>query len=268
MQTILTNTAMILTILLSCFSLTACDSKPIAAQHDKSINLSEDVTVQEISPGVWLHTTYMDVKGYGKVGANGLIVINGQIAIMIDLPWTNKQTGILFDWVKEKWHANIQTVVPTHSHDDCAGGLEEAHRRGADSIASNKTIQLMAQANTPRASKGFDDKIDLMVGDRSIELSYIGPGHTVDNIVACIPDSKVLFAGCLLTGLDFKTIGNTADADLDTYPETLNKMRQEYAEAMLVVPGHGKSAGIELIDHTANLLKKHIEHRSSAFIVD
>lgn len=263
MRTILTSAAITLTIFLSCLSLTACGSKPIPRQHDKSINLSEDVAVEEILPGIWLHTTYMHVEGYGKVGANGLIIINGQTAIMIDLPWTNKQTGILFDWVKETQNANIHTVVPTHSHADCGGGLKEAHRRGADSIALKKTIQLMAQANTPRAKKSFDDKIDLKVGDRSIELSYVGSGHTVDNIVAWIQDNKVLFAGCLLKGLDAKSIGNTADADLDSYPETLNKIRQKYGEAMVVVPGHGKPGGLEIVDHTANLLKKHIEHRGS-----
>jgi hypothetical protein len=116
MRTILTTAPITLTISLSCLSLTACGSKPIPRPHDKSINLSEDVTVEEILPGIWLHTTYMHVEGYGKVGANGLIIINGQTAIMIDLPWTNKQTGILFDWVKETQNANIQTVVPTHSH--------------------------------------------------------------------------------------------------------------------------------------------------------
>jgi metallo-beta-lactamase class B len=254
---------MTLTIVLSCLSLTACGSRPIPRQNDKSINLSEDVTVEEISLGIWLHTTHMHVKGYGKVGTNGLIVINGQSAIMIDLPWTNKQTGILFDWVKETQNVNIQTVVPTHSHADCAGGLKEAHRRGADSIALKKTIQLMAQANRPLPKKSFDDKIDLKVGDRSIELSYIGSGHTVDNIVAWIQDSKVLFAGCLLKGLDAKSIGNTADADLDSYPETLNTIRQKYGGAMVVVPGHGKPGGLEIVDHTANLLKKHIEQRGS-----
>jgi len=78
----------------------------------------------------------------------------------------------------------------------------------------------------------------------------------------------ILFAGCLLKGLDFKSIGNTADADLDSYPATLNKMRQKYGEAMVLVPGHGKPGGLELIDHTVNLLKKHIEDRGSVFVVD
>ncbi|MHC4442126.1 MAG: subclass B1 metallo-beta-lactamase [Planctomycetota bacterium] len=266
MRTIFNNTAITLTILLSCLPSTGCGSKPYRSQYNnvKPTKLSEDVIVEEISPGIWLHTTYMHVQGYGKVGANGLIIINGQIAIMIDLPWTNKQTGILFDWVNRKHHANIHTVVPTHSHVDCAGGLTEAHRRGADSIALKKTIRLMAQANTPLAKKGFDEKMDLEVGDLSIELSHIGGGHTVDNIVAWIEDCKVLFAGCLLKGLGCETIGNTVDADLKSYPETLVRMIKEYGEAMVVVPGHGKPGGLELIDHTENLLKQYIEHRGSS----
>lgn len=197
------------------------------------------------------------------MGANGLVIINEEIAGLIDLPWTNKQTEILFNWVEEEHSAVVQMVVPTHSHIDCAGGLAEAHRKGAGSIAFQKTIELMAQAQAPLAMSGFIDKMELEVGDINVELSYIGGGHTIDNIVAWIPDCNVLFAGCLLKGLDFKSIGNTTDADLDSYPGTLATMRQKFGKAMIVVPGHGKSGGLELISHTENMLKKHIEHRDS-----
>ncbi len=67
-------------------------------------------------------------NGHAKIGTNGSIVISDQNAVMIDLPWTDKQTGILFDWIKEQHNVTIDTVVPTHSHTDCAGGLKEAHR--------------------------------------------------------------------------------------------------------------------------------------------
>jgi metallo-beta-lactamase class B len=121
----------------------------------------------------------------------------------------------------------------------------------------------MAQVKAPLVKKSFIDKMDLKVGNINVELSYIGGGHTIDNIVAWISDCKVLFAGCMLKGVDFKSIGNTTDADLDSYPKTLIKMRQRYGEAIIVVPGHGKPGGLELIDHTENMLKKYIEHRGS-----
>ena len=249
----LTVAVMTLTILLASLSLAVCGAKPISSHHDKLINLSEDVTVEEISSGIWLHTTYMQVKGYGMIGANGLIVINGQTAIMIDLPWTNKQTGILFDWAKEKQHANIQIVVPTHSHTDCAGGLAEAHSRGADSWAFIETIEKLEKEKRTVPQNGFAKTKKLECGDIAVELSYLGGGHTTDNIVAWIPSQKVLFGGCLVKSLDAKNLGNTKEADLDNYPKTLKTILQKYSDAKVIVPGHGKPGNLQLIKHTIEL---------------
>ncbi|MCP4605816.1 MAG: subclass B1 metallo-beta-lactamase [Proteobacteria bacterium] len=239
--------------------MTSCGSAQKGVGDDNQIRLSDDVTVEEIAPGYWIHTTYIEVEGYGYVGANGLVVIDGRYAAMIDLPWTDKQTEILFDWVAEKHNAKIQTVVPTHSHADCAGGLNEAHRRGATSITLNKTVQIMNQTNMPVAKKIFTDNKRITVGNINIELAYIGAGHTVDNIVAWIPGPKILYAGCLLKGLDFDTIGNTSEADPSSYPETLRKMKDRFVEATIVVPGHGKPSGTDLMDHTRKLLEKYLD---------
>ena len=158
----------------------------------------------------------MYVTGYGKVGANGLIVINGQIATMIDLPWTNKQAKILFDWIEKKHKATVKAVVPTHSHDDCAGGLGEAHKRGADSWALVETIEKLKKGKRTVPQNDFTKTKRLECGDIIVELAYLGGGHTTDNTVAWIPSHKVLFSGCLVKSLDAKNLGNTKEADLDS----------------------------------------------------
>ena len=45
----------------------------------------------------------------------------------------------LFDWVAQYWGVTVATVVPTHFHQDCMGGLVEAHRRGAVSHALERS---------------------------------------------------------------------------------------------------------------------------------
>ena len=70
-----------------------------AQSGDVEVRLEDDATVQRLAEGVWLHTTYFDISGYKHVPANGLIIIDGEHAMMIDLPWTDAQAGILFDWV-------------------------------------------------------------------------------------------------------------------------------------------------------------------------
>ena len=220
---------------------------------DVEIQLNEDVTVRRLAEGVWLHTTYYDISGLKNVPANGLIVIDGKHAMMIDLPWTEEQTGALFDWIEQRHDAVIEKVVPTHSHIDCVGGLAEAHRRGADSFALEKTAEILKRTNKPIFKNWFTERMSLSCGDIRVELAFLGGGHTVDNIVAWIPSGKILFGGCLIKSLNARNLGNTKDADLKSYPATLRKVRKRYSEAKIVVPGHGRPGGIKLIDHTIEL---------------
>ena len=224
-----------------------------AQSGDVEVRLEDDATVQRLAEGVWLHTTYFDISGYKHVPANGLIIIDGEHAMMIDLPWTDAQAGILFDWVAHEHKATIQKVVPTHFHIDCAGGLAEAHRRGADSFALEKTAELLKKTNKPVPGNWFTERMSLSCGNIRVELAFLGGGHTVDNIVAYIPARKILFAGCLVKSLNAKDIGNTEDADLINYPITLKKVKESYSGAKIVVPGHGRPGGLDLIDHTIRL---------------
>jgi metallo-beta-lactamase class B len=159
--------------------------------------------------------------------------------MMIDLPWTDAQAGVLFDWVAREQKATIQKVVPTHFHVDCAGGLAEAHRRGAESFALEKTAELLKKMNKPVPKNWFAERMSLSCGDTRVELAFPGGGHTVDNIVAWIPAREILFGGCLVKALNAKNIGNTEDADLASYPATLRKVKERYPEAKIVVPGRG-----------------------------
>jgi metallo-beta-lactamase class B len=221
--------------------------------NNSVIRLTDDVTVLKLTEGIWLHTTYFDISGLSNVPANGLIVIDGKHAMMIDLPWTDKQTGVLFDWVAKEHNAAIKKVVPTHSHIDCAGGLAEAHRRGADSFALEKTVEILRQTSKPTPGNWFTERMSLSCGNTHVELTYLGGGHTIDNIVAWIPERRILFGGCLVKSLNARNLGNTEEADLINYPVTLKKVRKKYLEAKIVVPGHGRPGGIELIDHTIEL---------------
>ncbi len=217
------------------------------------IKISDDVEVRQLAEGIWLHTTYYDIEGFENVPANGIIVIDSNEAIMVDLPWTNEQAGLLFDWVTKKQNAIIKKVVPTHWHIDCAGGLAEAHRRKAESFALDKTVELLKANNEPVPMNWFTDKLTLGCGKISVELAYFGPGHTVDNIVAWIPARKIMFGGDLVRTRNARNLGNVTEADIKNWPKTLKKVKETYPEAKIVIPGHGQFGEMDLIDNTINL---------------
>jgi metallo-beta-lactamase class B len=239
-----------LTVSLVGIVLTGCSStRPPAGAP---VRLSDDILLQPLAAGAWVHTTYFNLPAYGRCPANGLLVVAGREALLIDLPWTDEQTAALFDWAQSRG-ARVRTVLPTHFHEDCLGGLAEAHRRGAVSWALDQTIGLARQKGLSIPRNAWHDHIRLPCGDTTVEVMYPGPGHTTDNVVAWLPGPKILFAGCLAKSLDARSLGNTRDGDLAAYPAALRKVQAAYPHARIVVPGHGDWGGPELIEHTLKL---------------
>ena len=141
---------LLLVVLCMVFLAAGCQSAAVSNEtQDTSIPVRDDITLHPIAEGVWVHTTYFDLPDYGRYPANGLVVIEGKEAMLIDLPWTDEQTAALFDWIEENHGATVKTVVPTHFHEDCMGGLAEAHRRGALSYGLDKTIEIARQKELP-----------------------------------------------------------------------------------------------------------------------
>jgi metallo-beta-lactamase class B len=229
-----------------------CQSKP-AASRPESIEIAPGVSLQPIADGVWVYTTYFDLPGFGPCPANGLLVIDKKEAMLIDLPWTDEQTGVLCDWAAKNHQAELKVAVPTHFHQDCMGGLAEAHRRGATSYALDKTIKIAREKGLPVPKIPYQLRTMVHCGSTVALLTYEGPGHTTDNVVAWMPKQGILFGGCLIKSMDAQSLGNTADGDLVAYPATLREVQREYARAKIVVPGHGDWGGPELIEHTLKL---------------
>ena len=135
--------------------------------------------------------------------------------------------------------------------------MREFNKNHISSIASNKTIHLLTVNGNKFASlmKGFDDSLSLELGNKRVEVKYFGEGHTKDNIVGYFPVDSILFGGCLIKELSAEK-GNLEDANLTAWPETVKKLKQNYPEAKIIIPGHGKSGGTDLLDYTISLFRK------------
>jgi metallo-beta-lactamase class B len=216
--------------------------------------LSADLRVERVAPGVWRHVSVRTMDEFGPVPANGLIVVGEQTAALIDTPWTDEQTALLFDFVQRQFGVKIAHVVATHSHGDCMGGLAEAHERGAVSYASELTAKLAREAGDPVPQRTFTESSRLPLRGVEVELYYFGGGHTRDNIVAWIPRREVLFGGCLVKRKGGSR-GYIAEADLKAWPETLRKLQAAFPQASIVVPGHGPPGSLDYLDYTIELVE-------------
>jgi len=235
-------------------ALAGCQS-PKVAPKEEGVRIADDVTVQSLADDVWVFTAYFDVPETGRVGANGLVIISDREAVLVNVPWTDEQTAALFDWIEEKQSATVKAVVPTHFHQDCMGGLAEAHRRGATSYGLDKTIALAKRDHLPVPQFSFQLRTALHCGTSMVLVTHFGTAHTTDNVVAWLPKQRILFGGCLVKPLDASSLGNTSDGDLTAFPATLKKVKTAYPSARIVVPGHGDWGGTGLIDHTLKLCK-------------
>lgn len=228
----------------------------IAAEAYRTIRVSEDVVIKKISDHSYVHVSYSDIPGFGRVASNGYIFTDGGEAFICDTPVTDDLTKALADWVTGSLHAKIICVAPNHWHADCMGGLGYIHSLGISTCAGNRTIEIARQKKLPAPQYGFDKILTLKVGSKQVVLRYHGPAHSSDNIVAWVPSEKVLFAGCMVKEAKAKNIGNISDADLTEWPKTIDTLIRTYPDARIVIPGHGDFGGRELLYHTKEVLRR------------
>ena len=188
----------------------AADSPPAAPSvlspgHGQT-SLGDDIEIHEIAPLTWRYVTWFDLPPYGRTPANGLLVVSGRTAILVNTGWTDDQAARLAGWVEGTIGAHIDVVVPTHAHADTIGGLAALHRRGATSWAQEQTISIARSSGQEVPRHGFDRAKELRVGDRVVKLAFHGAGHTPDSIVVWLPAERILFGGCLVKSASSKDL--------------------------------------------------------------
>ena len=241
----------------------------------QTINISEGLTASKIAEGIYVHT-------YDN--SNGIIVVNNGEAIIISTPPSDNATLKLINWTNENLKAKIIGYVIDMWHPDGMEGLDVVQKLGIKSYSSELTRTIAKEKELPVPDIGFDSKLELKVGNEKLICRYFGPAHTSDGIIVWIPKEKILFGGNGIRNYN-GWVGNIADANLDEWSKTIEpmfgfkmgtfgeswkvsfnsnlnewsktieKVKEEYGSAKIVIPGHGKYGGPELLDYTINLYK-------------
>jgi metallo-beta-lactamase class B len=238
------------------FLLAFAGSNVCAQSGRKTIKISDRLQLAQISDHVWVHVTVEPIAGFGMVSSNGVVYAEKGKAFLFDTPITDSLTQVLVKVVADSLHSKIVGFVPNHWHEDCMGGLKYLQSIGVESYANQLTVEEAKQRNLPVPAHGFAGTLKLNLSGKTIECWYPGGGHTKDNIVVWLPSEKVLFAGCMAKEMNSKGTGNLADADLKSWPSTIEKVMKKYEDAQIIVPGHGLWGGPELLEHTLGLVRK------------
>lgn len=224
------------------------------AQENIPFYESANVRVEKLTENTFRHISYLSTEDFGKVSCNGMIVVDKNEAVIFDTPTNDNDSRELIDWIEKSLNCKVIGVVVTHFHNDCLGGLNEFHERQILSYASFKTIELTKSDSVQAPQNGFENYLEIQVGDKKVINEFFGEGHTIDNIVSYFPDEKVLFGGCLIKALGASK-GYLGDANINEWPNTVLAVKSKYEQAKVIIPGHGIPGNSELLDYTIELFK-------------
>lgn len=212
----------------------------------------DGLEIRRLSPGLFIHTSPINLSSGDVYPCNGLIFINEGEAVVFDTPVYEKDTEQLLSWLQKDQKVKIKAIIPTHFHEDCLGGLSIFHEAGVRSLANRATYELAKGLTEVLPQELFDGSTSLQVGKAKVECWHPGEAHTKDNIVAWIPSKKTLFGGCMLKALGVGK-GNLADANVQTWSASMQAVKEKYPNLKFAVPGHGNHGGMELLDFTIKM---------------
>jgi metallo-beta-lactamase class B len=251
-----------------------------AAANEKRVALSKDLSVTEIEKDVFV------INHSFPWSSNSLLVrCSNSDCILVNTLCDNQGARMLVDWMKSSFGEVNLVAINTGFHVDNLGGNEYLLSKGIAVYGSNSTAKLVAergQAEKNRLLEGFkspenrkyydaykdltfvppnrifdiNQGLHLKIGDEDVNVFYPGPSHTIDNVVVYFPKRKILFGGCMIKSLDSKDAGYSADADMQKWPRSVEKVLAQYKDAKFVVPGHGNYGDTGLIKRTIELLDK------------
>jgi cyclase len=208
----------------------------------------------EVADGVF---AYVQPDGSWWINNTGFVVV-GDDVVAIDASSTQRRTRALLDAIRAITPRPVQTLVNTHHHGDHTNGnclftdaVVVGHRNCREGVRNQSIGGLemvfgdvdWGQLTIRPPSLVFDNRLDLYVGGRLVELHFIGtPAHTTGDVVAWLPEDRVLFAGDLVFngGTPFVLMGSV-DGALDA----LDVLHGFAAD--IIVPGHGAVCGQEVI---------------------
>jgi glyoxylase-like metal-dependent hydrolase (beta-lactamase superfamily II) len=251
-----------------------------AMANEKRITLSENSSVTEIEKDVFIIT-----HSFPWPSNSLLIRVSNSDCILVNTMCDNQGARMLVDWIKSSFGEVNLIGINTGFHVDNIGGNEFLLSKGIAVYGSDLTVKLIAERGqteksrlleefkSPVNKKYYDayknltfvppnhvfdinEGLHLKIGDEDVNVFYPGPSHTIDNVVVYFPKRKILFGGCMIKSLDSKDAGYTADADMQKWPRSVEKILAKYKDAKIVVPGHGNYGDTILIKHTIELLDK------------
>ncbi|ELS05410.1 Zn-dependent hydrolase, glyoxylase [Xenococcus sp. PCC 7305] len=234
--------ALLVGTVVSCFLVIGIQSYTTAQEPGLTLETSL-LTLEQVGDNVYALISDTDYPPANENIAicNAGIIIGDDGVLIID-PFQNEALGnLLLSEVAKLTDLPVKYVLNTHYHFDHTGGnkaiqAQEIPIIGRGTIREDMLVKNQESDPTPAVPNIIiDDDSTIWLGDRVIELEEVAGHSGGTDVVAYIPDAKVLFAGDILFNQKFPY---TADGDILKWEATLDYLSEKYSDAT-IVPGHG-----------------------------
>ena len=185
--------------------------------------------LHELGNGCWAYLLPDGGWGWSNAG----LVTDGGESLLVDTLFDLKLTREMLDAMRDASPAarEIETVVNTHANGDHTFGnqLVKGSRivttksvgEAMEHEDANRILEMMTEAETydseagrfmreifapfefhgidlPPATDTFEGSLDLKVGSKTVHLVDVGPAHTASDVLAFVPDDKVVYTGDIM----------------------------------------------------------------------
>ncbi|MBK3542080.1 MULTISPECIES: MBL fold metallo-hydrolase [Streptomyces] len=226
---------------------------PVRAPFPRLREIAEGVHVYEQLPGGWCLN-------------NAGLVAGADRSLLVDTVATRARALHLREETRRVVPGGPDFVVNTHFHGDHVFGNEHFVPRAAV-ISHEQTRSDIEEAGLglchlwpgvdwgePRLTLPdvtFREAMTLRLGGLTVELLEIGPAHTASDVVAWVPERRVLFTGDVIwSGVTPFLLMGSVEGSLAAV-ERLRALGPE-----TVVPGHGAVAGTDALDATEAYVRR------------
>ena len=210
--------------------------------------------------GIWLWltlTTFEVTKISGDVhvlegaGGNVTILKTTYGTVVIDSMTFDFQGRKIRELAEELAGAPVKIVINTHYHGDHTHG-NLAFDPQTRFIASENTAKYLRRCDADhwQDASGFPNELisgdtTLNVGNKTLQLSLPGSGHTGGDLVVKIVEDDVLVMGDLFFNNFYPNIDLEAGGSVQKWPATIAPYLSQAEKH--VIPGHGKPAGMDAL---------------------
>ena len=211
--------------------------------------------ISPLTQNFYIYTTYGDPGNGTLFPSNGMYVVTEEGVVLLDTPWDSTQFQPLLDSIQARHHKEVVMCIATHFHEDRTAGLEYYRQKGIRSYSTGKTDSLSKERNEHRAEFVIYDDTTFDFGSTSFETYYPGKGHSPDNIVIWFGKELILYGGCFVKSVEANGLGNLAEASIDDWIVSVEKVQARFRSPEFIIPGHQDWKSKKALEHTLKLLK-------------